>query len=118
MVVVPATTSAPLRGHDLRPILRKVKRLQDALRQVVVIVKNRVLLRFRQASAVIGKIAAALLLWVVLVGRKFVVLKAVEVMFGSRVSLDGFAPVTLLIIVLLVSRAAVRRLLQDSRLRV
>jgi len=48
---------------------------------------------------------------VVLVGSKFLVLEAVSVVFGPRVSLGGFFSVTLLILALLVSRAAVRRLL-------
>jgi hypothetical protein len=34
--------------------------------------------------------------------------------FGGAVSLGGFVPVTLLVIALLLSRAGVRRLLQDT----
>jgi hypothetical protein len=48
---------------------------------------------------------------VVLFGSKFLVLETVNLAFGTRVSLGGFFSVTLLILVLLVSRAAVRRLL-------
>ena len=55
---------------------------------------------------------AAVLLWLVLFGSKFLVLEAVNLVFGTRVSLGGFFSVTLLILVLLLSRAAVRRLLQ------
>jgi len=55
---------------------------------------------------------AAVVLWAVLFGSKFLVLEAVNVVFGARVSLGGFFSVTLLILVLLLSRAAVRRLLQ------
>ena len=44
-------------------------------------------------------------------GSKFVVLKLVDLIFGDAVSLGGFIPVTLLIVALLISRAAVRRLL-------
>jgi hypothetical protein len=47
----------------------------------------------------------------VLFGSKFLVLELVAFAFGSRVSLGGFFSVTALIIVLLLSRAAVRRLL-------
>jgi len=47
-------------------------------------------------------------------GSKFLVLEAVNLIFGDRVSLGGFFSVTLLIITLLLSRAAVRRLLQGS----
>ncbi|HEV2871099.1 MAG TPA: hypothetical protein VG409_06720, partial [Actinomycetota bacterium] len=80
--------------------------------EVVVAAKNRVKARFREASTPIGKVVAAFLLWVVLFGSKFLVLEAVALVFGERVSLGGFFSVTLLILVLLLSRAAVRRLLQ------
>ncbi|HXA34538.1 MAG TPA: hypothetical protein VNV87_19965 [Acidimicrobiales bacterium] len=47
-----------------------------------------------------------------LVGSKFAVLEVINAVFGSRVILGGFFQVTLLILALLVSRLAVRRLLQ------
>ena len=53
-------------------------------------------------------------LWVVAAGSKFVVLELVDVVFGDAVSLGGFIPVTLLVVALLVSRAAVRRLFYDT----
>jgi len=80
--------------------------------EVVVAAKNRVKARFRQASTPIGKMVAAVLLWVVLFGSKFLVLEAVALVFDARVNLGGFFSVTLLILALLLSRAAVRRLLQ------
>ena len=80
--------------------------------EVVVAAKNRVKSRFRQASTPTGKVVAAVMLWVVLFGSKFLVLEAVNLVFGDRVSLGGFFSVTLLILTLLLSRAAVRRLLQ------
>jgi len=83
--------------------------------EVLVAAKNRIKGRFRQASTRAGKIVAAAMLWVLLVGSKFVVLAAVDLVFGTRVSLGGFVPVTLLIVALLLSRAAVRRLLEGSR---
>ena len=49
--------------------------------------------------------------------RRFRVLEAVDLVFGSRVNLGGFFSVTLLILVLLLSRAGVRRLLQPGRLQ-
>jgi len=79
--------------------------------EIVVAVKNRVKARFRQASTLVGKVVAAVMLWVVLVGSKFLVLEAVAFVFSDRVSLGGFVSVTLLILALLLSRAAVRRLL-------
>ena len=79
--------------------------------EVVVAAKNRVKARFREASTPIGKVVAAVMLWVVLFGSKFLVLEAVDLVFGDRVSLGGFFSVTLLILALLLSRAAVRGLL-------
>jgi hypothetical protein len=80
--------------------------------EVVVAAKNWAKARFRQASTPIGKMVAAVLLWVVLFGSKFIVLEAVALVFDARVSLGGFFSVTLLILALLLSRAAVRSLLQ------
>ena len=80
--------------------------------EVVVAAKNWVKARFRQASTPTGKVMAAVMLWVVLFGSKFLVLETVAFVFGDRVSLGGFFSVTLLILALLLSRAAVRRLLQ------
>lgn len=80
--------------------------------EIVVAAKNRVKARFRRASTPLGKALAAVMLWVVLFGSKFLVLEAVDLVFGDRVSLGGFLSVTLLILALLLSRAAVRRLLQ------
>jgi len=51
---------------------------------------------------------------VVAAGSKLVVLELVDLVFGDAVSLGGFISVTLLVVALLVSRAAVRRLLSDT----
>ncbi|SDJ03718.1 hypothetical protein SAMN05444157_1402 [Frankineae bacterium MT45] len=80
--------------------------------EVVVLLKNRVKRRIRMADTPRGKIAGAVALWVVLVGSKFVVLELENLLFGDAVSLGGFFSVTLLIIVLLLSRSGVRRLLK------
>lgn len=85
--------------------------------EVVVVVKNRVKARFRQASTSIGKVVAGVMLWAVLFGSKFLVLEVVALVFGDRVSLGGFLSVTLLILALLLSRGAVRRLLRRPRPR-
>jgi hypothetical protein len=83
--------------------------------EVVVAAKNRVKAQFRQASTPAGKVAAGVLLWAVLIGSKFLVLEIVALVFGDRVHLGGFLSVTLLILALLVSRWAVRRLLETHR---
>lgn len=85
--------------------------------EVVVAAKNWVKTRFRTASTLSGKAVAAIMLWVVLFGSKFLVLEAIDLVFGARVSLGGFLSVTLLILALLLSRAGVRRLLHSRRSR-
>lgn len=92
--------------------------LLKGILEVVVAAKNRVKARFRAASTPSGKVIAAVMLWAVLFGSKFLVLEAVDLAFGPRVSLGGFFSVTLLILALLLSRAAVQRLLQSDRFRV
>jgi hypothetical protein len=82
--------------------------------ELVVAGKNRVKARFRAATTAPGKVLAAVLLWLVAVGSKFLVLESVDLLFGPRVSLGGFFSVTLLVLVLLLSRVGVRRLLQWS----
>ncbi|MFT4111083.1 hypothetical protein [Propionicimonas sp.] len=79
--------------------------------EVVVFFKNRVKARFRAATTTVGKVGAALALWAILVGSKFVVLELVALLFADKVRLGGFFAVTGLILILLVSRAGVRRLL-------
>ena len=80
--------------------------------EIVIAVKNRVKARFRAATTPLGKVAAAIMLWLALFGSKFLVLEAVHLVFGHRVRLGGFFSVTLLILALMLSRAGVRRLLQ------
>lgn len=77
----------------------------------VVWVKDRLKGRFKAATTTVGKIGAGVALWLVLVVSKFVVLTLEDLFFGDAVELGGFVPVTLLILVLMVSRAGVRRLL-------
>jgi hypothetical protein len=81
--------------------------------EVVIHLKGRILGRLRAATTRRGKAAAATTLWVVAAGSKLVVLELVDLVFGDKVSLGGFVPVTLLVLALLLSRGAVRRLLYD-----
>ena len=86
--------------------------LLKGILEVVVAVKNRAKAHFKKASTSAGKAVAGVMLWAVLVGSKFLVLEAVALAFSDRVRLGGFFSVTLLILALLLSRAAVRRLLR------
>ncbi len=82
--------------------------------EVVVWAKDRVKARLKAATTLPAKIVAALLLWGILVGSKFVVLELVALAFADQVQLGGFFAVTGLILVLLLSRAGVRRLLDQT----
>ena len=79
--------------------------------EVVLILKAAVLSRLRGATTRVAKVVFAGALWAVAAGSKLVVLWLIDVAFGGSVSLGGFVPVTLLVLALLASRAAVRRLL-------
>lgn len=79
--------------------------------ELVVRVKDRIKGRFKAATSLPGKILAGLLLWLVLIGSKFVVLELVALLFVGRVQLGGFFAVTGLILVLLLVRTGVRHLL-------
>ena len=79
--------------------------------ELVLLLKGRILARLRAADTRRGKLLAGIALWVVAAGSKFVVLELVDAVFGDSVSLGGFVSVTVLVVALLVARAAVRRLI-------
>jgi hypothetical protein len=79
--------------------------------EVVILLKGDIVAGLRAAGTRRAKAAIGFVLWVVVAGSKFVVLQLVDLVFGDAVSLGGFVSVTLLIAVLLISRAQVRRLL-------
>ncbi|GAA4350968.1 hypothetical protein [Angustibacter luteus] len=81
--------------------------------ELVILLKNRILVRLKDATTRRAKVVAAVSLWVVAAGSKLVVLELVDLVFGDAVSLGGFIPVTLLVLALMASRAGVRRLLYD-----
>lgn len=82
--------------------------------EVVLLLKGAVLVGLRGATTRQAKTAFALALWAVAAGSKLIVLWLIDIVFGGSVSLGGFVPVTLLVLVLLMSRAAVRRLLYGA----
>jgi len=79
--------------------------------EVVILLKGHIVAGLRAVSTRRAKAAIGVVLWVVAAGSKLVVLMLVDLVFGDAVSLGGFVSVTLLIAVLLISRAQVRRLL-------
>ena len=105
---VPAVISEGFTLSLLTAVLLKI-----AL-EVVIHLKGWLLSRLRNADTRRGKLIAAASLWVVAAGSKLVVLELVDLIFGDAVSLGGFLSVTLLVVALLASRAALRRLLYDA----
>jgi hypothetical protein len=83
--------------------------------ELVLLLKQRIVRGLRAAATPTGKVIAAVALWVVAAGSKFVVLELVDLIFGDAVSLGGFISVSLLIIALLAARSAVRRLLSAGQ---
>jgi hypothetical protein len=81
--------------------------------ELVILVKGRIVARFHAATTRAAKLTAAVSLWLVAAGSKVVVLELVAVVFGNAVSLGGFISVSLLVVVLLAGRGAVRRLLDE-----
>ena len=82
--------------------------------EVVIWLKGHVVRRLRGASRWPMRLVLGVALWVVAAGSKLVVLHVVDLLFGDAVSLGGFVSVTLLVVALLISRAAVRSLLEDG----
>jgi hypothetical protein len=82
--------------------------------EAVIFLKIRILSRFRAATTKPARWAAGALLWIAAAGSKIVVLEMVDLVFGDAVSLGNFISVTLLVVALLLSRAAVRRLLYGN----
>jgi hypothetical protein len=82
--------------------------------EVVILLKREITTRLRAAVTRRAKLAAAVVLWMVAAGSKLVVLELVDLVFGDAVSLGGFIPVTLVVVALLVSRSAVRRILYST----
>ncbi len=81
--------------------------------ELVLRLKGRVLARLHAATTRRGRFLSGAALWMVAAGSKVIVLWLVDLVFGDAVSLGGFIPVTVLVLALLGSRAAVRRLLLD-----
>ena len=90
---------------------RGVEQSLELALEVVLVLQGAVLTRLRVARTPAGKTASLVALWTVAAGSKLVVLWLVDVVFGGSVSLGGFLPVTFLVVALLLSRGAVRRLL-------
>lgn len=83
--------------------------------EVVLRVKKAVVARLRAASTIARRLTSVVMLVLILPGSKFVVLWLEDVLFGDAVSLGGFWPVTLLVLVLTAVRAGVRRAIAPGR---
>ena len=105
---VPSVISESFSLSILTAILLKI-----AL-EIVLVGKNFVMSRLKGASLARQRALWAAALWILAAGSKIVVLEVVALVFGDRVSLGGFVPVTGLVICLMLARAGVRWLLYDE----
>ena len=105
---VPSVISESFSLSILTAILLKI-----AL-EIVLVGKNFVMTRLKGASLARQRALWAAVLWILAAGSKILVLEVVALVFGDRVSLGGFIPVTGLVICLMLARAGVRWLLYDE----
>ena len=82
--------------------------------EVVIAGKHLVMARLKGASLARQRTLWAVALWMLAAGSKLLVLELIALVFGDRVSLGGFLPVTALVICLMLARAGVRWLLYDT----
>lgn len=78
--------------------------------EVIALIKTLIIARVRSAETTAGKVFNAAMLILLGAGSKFLILWITDLLFGDAVQLGGFIDVTLLIIVLMLARAAVRAL--------
>ena len=77
--------------------------------EVVLWAKKKIVGRIRSADSPAARAVSVVTLLLILPGSKFLVLELVHLAFGERVQLGGFFQVTLLIVVLMLARAGMRR---------
>lgn len=82
--------------------------------EIITWAKKRALQKFKRADSVLARVISIGTLVLLLPGSKFAILWLTELVFGGAVKLGGFFAVTLLIVVLMLSRAAVRRVLGEK----
>jgi hypothetical protein len=99
--VVPSVISESFTDSLLTALLLK------AVLELVLAAKQTLLRHVRTAGRLMT-VAGLVTLWLVMVLSKFVVLEAVDLVLGGRVSLGGFWSVTGLVVVLTLARAVVR----------
>ena len=105
---VPSVISESFTLSILTAILLKISL------EIVLVGKNAVMARLKGASKARQRALWAAALWMLAAGSKILVLEVVALVFGDRVSLGGFIPVTGLVICLMLARAGVRWLLYDE----
>lgn len=79
--------------------------------EIITWAKKRALQRFKRADSVLARVISIGTLVLLLPGSKFVILWLTDLVFGGAVKLGGFFALTVLIVVLMLTRAALRRVL-------
>ncbi|MBO1770904.1 hypothetical protein [Agrococcus sp. TF02-05] len=83
--------------------------LLKAVLEIVQLAKRSAIARIKGSDRTAAKVVSVATLLVLLPGSKLVVLELVDLAFGDAVRLGGFLDVTILIVVLMLARAGVRR---------
>ncbi len=82
--------------------------------EIVAWVKKKAIVRIRSDAGTARRAVGVVVLLLIMPGSKFLVLELVDLLFGDAVYLGGFFLVTLLIVVLMLARGAVRRVLEPA----
>ncbi len=89
--------------------------LLDALLKTTLAIEHRIGRYFRSRSGASAIVLRVLATWVVLFGSKFVILEAVDVVFGEHVDFGGLVPFIVLVVALLAAEGIVTRFYEALR---
>ncbi|NNC13793.1 hypothetical protein HII28_18180 [Planctomonas sp. JC2975] len=82
--------------------------------ELVVWIKGRLLHRIRIATGTWRRVVNIVTLLLVLPGSKFLVIELTALVFRGQVHLGGFFQVTILIVILMLTRGLIRRLINEQ----
>ena len=84
--------------------------LLQALLKATIAIEHRIAAVFADRSGPRWMTLRLLMTWVLLFGSKFVILGAVDIVFGDHVELGGLIPFILLVVVMLAAEAIIERI--------
>ena len=81
-----------------------------ALLNVILRLEHRIASYFRTREGTIYRLLQVVSMWSILFLSKFVILEAIDIIFGEHVEIGGFIPIVALIISMLVAELIVKRI--------